>query len=149
MRKLVELHEQVDEVNYFLEEWLRLADADTPFAKHAKKPELLFVSRAIEHVIDDADSLAVPIELKVGTKPILGRHDRRTRSQPKGRVNWLIPPRTTIRLTDYQRLPSRNGDRLSYVGNKHGLLSLRSLAETIAHGGELRLSGAHRGDWSC
>lgn len=149
MRQIVELHEQIDEVNYFLREWQRLAHSDEPIAKVVQQPEIRFVSHAIERVIREADNLEIPLVLKIGDQPVLGRQDRRPpRAQHKPGFNWLIPSSSTIRLTDYRHFTTEKGDRVSYVGNKNGLLSLRCLAETVARGGELQIAGVHAGDWS-
>lgn len=149
MRQLVDLHEQIDEVNYFLREWQRLAQSDDPVAKIVQKPEIRFVSHAIERVIHQADTLEIPLVLRIGDQPVLGRQDRRpARKQHKPGFNWLIPSSSTIQLTDYRKFTTDDGDRVSYVGNKNGLLSLKSLAETVARGGELQIAGAHAGNWS-
>lgn len=148
MRKVVELHEEIDEVNYFLKEWLRLQQSPDSSSRIIRKAEIRFVAHAIERVIKEADSLDIPVLLQTGSNPVLAtpahgfRHDRKSNSS-----NWLIPSKTTVPLTYFRRFKTKKGDRLAYIGNERGLLSLKSLAETISTGGELRLAGYQPGEW--
>lgn len=149
MRKIQELHEEVDEVNYFLREWQRLAKSTNPDNRIIQKPEIRFVAHAIERVIKSAESLEIPLELMVGTEPVLAqRFQRISQKSHRSSLNWLIPSRTAIQLTYFRKLSTNKGNDLSFVGNEKGLMSLRLLAKTVAQGGELRISGKHAGDWS-
>lgn len=148
MRDRIALHEQIDEVNYFLREWQRLALSDDPIATILQQPEIRFVSHAIERVIQEAKIQDIPLVLKTGDEPILARQDRRPpRPMHKPAFTWLIPSSSTICLTDYRRFAGTDGKGVSYVGNQKGLMSLKSLAKTVASGGELRLAGLPAGEW--
>ena len=141
MRDLIALHEQVDEVNYFLREWQRLATSDDPAAKIVKKPEIRFVSHSLRRVVHEASQMDIPLVLRTGEEPVLvkqKRHDFR----------WMIPSSSTVNVTDYHRLTNEDGQTLSYVATHKGMLSLWTLAQTIAKGGELQIAGAHKGDWA-
>ena len=148
MRKITELHEEIDEVNYFLKEWLRLQQTDTTRSSIVCKAELRFVAHSIERVLHEAKDLDLPVLLQTGSQPVLASPAHRFRQdRTSNSSNWLIPSKTTIPLTNFRKLNTKSGDRLSFIGNERGLLSLRSLAETISKGGELRIANAHTGDW--
>lgn len=119
MRHILELEEQIDEVNYFLREWQFLkTHKDLPKAK-LQEPEIRFIARTLERLIREAESLSVPIML-----------------QPDGHT------RTAIELSECLKLTNKHGQKVAYVGNKHGLLSLSKIAEMVSHGGELVLMQA-------
>jgi hypothetical protein len=144
MREIVELHEQIDEVNYFVREWRSLAGLDTPNAKIFRKPEIRFVARALERVVQEANSLNIHVVLKVGEGM---NHDAHTEAAHSN--TWpQLKPHSIIRLTDYQVLTDANGDKISYIGNKHALLSFGHFTDIIAGGGELSIAGPHEGDWN-
>lgn len=148
MHKIIELYEQVDEVNYFLKEWQRLSNINDPTAKIVNKPEMHFIAHAIEHLIKQADSLEVPLTLQIGNEAVLARQGRRhVAHKNKKHFNWLIPSRSTIKLTDFKKFTNSSGRKTTYVGNKNGLMTLLSLSQTVARGGELRLNGHNTGDW--
>jgi hypothetical protein len=149
MRKIQELHEEIDEVNYFLREWQRLRYSDNPYDKIVRKPEILFVSHSLERVVSTAKSLQIPLVLKTGKEPVLARRAQRTlHPNHKPNFNFLIPSQSIIRLTNFRKLKTKKGDTRSFVGDDRGLLTLRCLAETVYKGGELLIVGNHAGDWS-
>ncbi|MDQ5886317.1 MAG: hypothetical protein QG628_714 [Patescibacteria group bacterium] len=149
MRKIQELHEEIDEVNYFLREWQRLLVSNDQTNKIIQKPEIRFVSHAIERVIQSAYNLDIPLVLKTGSKPILAKRARKkSQHNSAPNFNWYIPSCATIQLTNYRKLSTEKSGLLTFVGNEKGLMSLRNLAEAVSHGGELRISGKHAGDWS-
>ncbi len=140
MRRIVDLHEEIDEVNYFLKEWQRLASEQQIDNAIIRKPEIKFVSHTLERVIDTAQILDVPVILQTGKRPVVAKKDRRPLHRPTATTHtWLIPSSSKITLNKYKKLSTSDGKKLSYVGNDNGLLSLRTLANTIAHGGKLQL----------
>lgn len=116
MRRLLELSEEVDEVNYFLKEWQTLKAQKSSHKAVLEEPELRFISRNLERIIDEAQKLDSPLALKSNSSRV--KH---------------------IKLTKYLKIKS-NGKKISYVGNKDGLLSLNRIAEMVSSGGELSLS---------
>lgn len=150
MRPLVDLHEEIDEVNYFLNEWQKLRSSPEKKEKIKAKPEFRFVAHAIERVVKQADDLEIPLVLKTGKLPVVATKDRQIhkRAGRRNHFNWVIPSKSTIRLTAFAKYATTNGYKLSFVGNENGLISLRTLSEVIASGGELQIAGRHAGDWA-
>ena len=139
MKSVIELHEQIDEVNYFLREWQRLAHSHEPFAVAVRKPEIKFVSHALARVIHEAQKLNIPVLLKVGDAPVVAkRNKRRIESSGLHVDNVFIPSRATVEVTDYIQ-QTTNGKKVSYIGSKEGVFPMSTLAQTVAHGGELTL----------
>lgn len=141
MRQLIELHEEINEVNYFLREWQRLRTHPTDNGSILAQPELRFISRTIEHLINEAQAIDRPLVLKVE------RSRKRTatslkQNNPLFTESNTAPSRDSIiELTEYLKTTNKKGDRISYVGNKHGLLSLSKLADMVADGSTLELKG--------
>ena len=123
MRKLIELSEEIDEVNYFLREWQRLKYSSDTKAQLLAEPELRFISRTLERLVNESQALEVPLLLHVD------KYDQK--KQPSG---------STIELSECLRLVNKNGTQISYVGNHKGLLSLSRIAEMIARGSSIKLS---------
>jgi hypothetical protein len=139
MQRIAELHEQIDEVNYFVKEIQRLKLANRPEDEILQKPEVRFVSRALRHVIEDARQLHIQVILRPSPQP----------QDPVGRstVQHEEAPMPDIPITEYHQVTTDNGDRLAYIGNRNSLLSLTYISEIIQDGGKLAVAGPHEGDW--
>ncbi len=124
MRKLLELREEIDEVNYFLREWQFIKSHKNVPRAILEEPELRFIARMIERLVDATQELDLSLALK--SKP----------SDHSG-----------IELTQYMKLTNKRGEKISYVGNRHGLLSLSKVAEMVSRGGELTLPKVTLDDW--
>ncbi len=121
MKSLVELYEQVDEVNYFLQEWQLLSHSDEPFATAVRQPEIRFVSHAVERVIREAQAQNVPVILKLSDTPVVARHGKRSNAATSHRVdNVLIPPHTAVEVLGCNRKRAIDGKRLTYIDSNHG-----------------------------
>lgn len=123
MRMIIELTEEVEEVNYFLQEWRRLKQMDGAPISELAEPELKFLVRTLGRLIDQARVLDMPLILSDTT---LG--DTAESSHVSG-----------IRLTEYLRVQNNDGEPVAYVGNDHGLLSIARLADMVAKGRRLKL----------
>lgn len=145
MRQLIELHEEINEVNYFLREWQRLITHPADGSSILAQPELRFISRTIEHLINEAQAIDRPLVLRVerGEVPEVILKDS---ALPPGERSTPSSPGSVIELTEYLKTTNKKGDRISYVGNKHGLLSLSKLADMVANGSTLQLTGDYQLD---
>ena len=136
MKSLVELYEQLDEVNYFLQEWQRLSHSAEPFAAAVRQPEIRFVSHAVVKVIREAHAHNMPVILQLSDKPVIARHGKR--SQITHRVdNVLIPPHTSVEVLGCNQKRAADGKKLTYIESNHGLFTLIGLARAVAHGARL------------
>jgi hypothetical protein len=142
MRKLVELREEVEEVNYFLGEWQRLKSKSSPDSKLLEKPELHFICRTLEHLINDAEILDIPLVLTVQVGK--STKDSQIPSQSK---QVMDVDGSSIAINQCLKLSNSKGQKISYVGNQNGLLSIARLAEMVASGSQLVLKGAPLTDW--
>ena len=129
MRRLIELHEEVDEVNYFLNEWQHIRQYKNTRAQLLQGPEVRFITRTIQRLIIEAETLEIPLVLAVdaheGTAP--ARH---------------------ITLTQCLKMTNGSGENVAFVGNTEGLLSLTKLAEMVSRGSRLVLAGSETGEWT-
>ncbi len=144
MRQLIELHEEINEVNYFLREWQHLRTHPADSSSILAQPELRFISRTIEHLINEAQAIDRPLLLKV--EKYEGRIATTLKHKALVSTVSTAPSsrHSVIELTEYLKTTNKKGDRISYVGNKHGLLSLSKLADMVANGSTLQLTGDHR-----
>lgn len=133
MRKFTELNEEISEVNYFLKEWIHLKQCSSSDRKALADPEMRFITRTIERLINEAEKLSLPLVLTVIPEDV-----------PR---NDTLDNSTAIPLTECLRITNKTGDRTSYVGNKNGLLSLYRVATLVAHGGSLSLMGLPDDGW--
>lgn len=128
MRRLIELNEQIDEVNYFLNEWQHLKQYKNARAKSLQGPEVRFITRTIERLIHEAELLDIPLvlELKTATDAI----------EPSNSAEH-----TQIPLTECYKMTNDYGENVAYVGNGQGLLSIAKVAEMVSRGSRLVLVG--------
>ena len=125
MRKLAELSEEICEVNYFLKEWQRLKIHPEINGSILQQPELRFIARTIEHLINESQLLNSSLILKV----------EKLKNKNVGTCQKKNLNESSIELTKYFKTVDHKGDRISYVGNRHGLLSVSKLSEMFAGGG--------------
>lgn len=141
MRSLIDITEEVDEVNYFLKEWKKISDESSDYANALKKPEIHFVAHSLERVISETTKLNIDLELKIGNLPVVARQNcKSVLYHDKPSKNLLIPSNTSIHLTSYKKIKTKNGTKQSYIGNNKGVISLRTLANIVTNGGELRIA---------
>lgn len=126
MKKVIELTEEVDEVNYFLQEWRRLKHMEGAPLGALAEPELKFLVRTLGRLIDQARYLDMPLVL---TDTTMGDND-----DPAGEQGLR-----GIHLTEYFHTQNNEGSTVAYVGNEQGLLSISRLADMVAKGRRLRL----------
>lgn len=124
MRALVDLHEELDEVNFFLKEWLRMKHSTTQSRQCLAEPELRFIIRTLERLIHQAQSLDKGIVLA---------------SEVDATEVELVKSNAGIPLTECIRVTTSSGKAIAYVGNSHGLLSINHLAHIVAKGGQITL----------
>jgi hypothetical protein len=123
MRQLLELHEEINEVNFFLREWQNMKIHKDMVSTVLAEPEMRFISRTLERLIYDAQSFELPL--------ILNINEPNTTAGPSGG--------SVIRLTECLKLKNVDGGIISYVGNSNGLLSIGRIAELVSRGGNLQL----------
>lgn len=123
MRALFDLNEELDEVNFFLKEWLRMKHSSAPERQCLAEPELRFIIRTLERLIRQAESIDKGIVLAAATD----------------RTEAELARDSGIPLTECVRVVNTDGSSAVYVGNAHGLLSIAHLASIIARGGQIKL----------
>lgn len=128
MRRLIELSEEIDEVNYFLNEWQHMRCYKNRRAKLLQGPEIRFITRTIERLITEAETLERPLLLAVNA--------REDASQARH-----------IPLTQCLKMTNGSGENVAFIGNTEGLLSLTKLAEMVSRGSRLVLAGSEAGEW--
>lgn len=139
MRRLIELHEQVDEVNYFLNEWQHLKQYKNSRAKALQGPEMRFIGRTLERLIHEAELLDMPLVLEIAARP---QNDKSPHNN-----NTVHTPSPRIILSSCIKFTSETGESISYVGNPQGMLSLSTIAEMVSCGSRLLLSNSEASGW--